>query len=86
MEISAVFQAIKDFDGYPRLRDVRRMAPSLSPLQLNVIIRYLEKSGDIILDAESNIVWARRDQERLTLGDVAEIGEEVRDYLEDHPG
>ncbi len=85
-EISALFQAIKDFDGYPRLRDLRRMAPSLSPLQLNVIIRYLEKSGAIILDAESYVVWARRDQERLTLGEVAEISGDIRDYLEEHPG
>jgi hypothetical protein len=62
------------------------MAPSLTPLQINVIIRYLEKSGAIVLDTESYIVWARKDRERLTLGQVAKISGDVKDYLEKHPG
>ncbi len=62
------------------------MAPSLTPLQINVIIRFLEKSGAIVVDAESYIVWARKDQERLTLGEVAVISGELKDYLEKHPG
>ena len=62
------------------------MAPSLTPLQINVIIRYLEKSSAILVDTESYIVWARKSQERLTLGEVAEISGDIRDYLEEHPG
>lgn len=79
-----MFQAIKDFDGYPRLKDLRRMAPSLTPLQINVIIRYLEKSGAIVVDTESYIVWARKDQDQLTLGEVAEMSADLKDYLEKH--
>ena len=62
------------------------MAPSLTPLQINVIIRYLERSGAIAVDSESYIIWARKDQDRLTLGEVAEISGDLKDYLEKHPG
>lgn len=60
------------------------MAPSLTPLQINVIISYLEKSGAILVDTESYIVWARKDQERLTVGEVGEISAELKDYLTKH--
>lgn len=60
------------------------MAPSLTPLQINVIIRYLEKSGVIVVDTESYIIWARKDQDQLTLGEVAEISSDLKDYLEKH--
>ena len=60
------------------------MAPSLTPLQINVIIRYLEKSGAIVVDTESYIVWARKDQDQLTLGEVAEMSADLKDYLEKH--
>ena len=80
-EINSLFQAIRDFDGYPRLRDLGRMAPSLTPLQINVILRYLEKTGAIVVDTEGYIVWARKDQDHLTLGDVAEISADLREFL-----
>lgn len=83
-EINALFDAIKEFDGYPRLRDLRKMAPSLTPLQINTIIKYLERSGAIIIDSESYIVWTRKDrQDGLTLGEVANISSEFKDYLKD---
>lgn len=83
--INALLQAIKGFDGYPRLRDLARMAPSLTPLQINVIVRYLERSGAIVIDTEGYIVWARKEQDLLTLGEVAEISGDLKDYLEKHP-
>lgn len=83
-DINALLQAIKSFDGYPKLKDLGRMAPSLTPLQINVIVRYLERSGAIIIDTEGYVVWARKEQERLTLGEVAEISGDLKDYLEKH--
>ncbi len=61
------------------------MMPSLTPLQLNVIIRYLERSGRIIIDSEGYIVWTRNDKDRdfLTLGELANISKEFRDYFHD---
>ena len=88
-DVNELFEAIKNFEGegYPRLRDLRKMMPSLTPLQLNVTVRFLERSGMIILDSESNIVWARkhRDQDRLTLGDVAEISSDLKEFLNRNP-
>ncbi|SRR5690606_566369 len=80
-EINSLLQAIKDFEGYPRLKDLRKLAPSLTPLQINVIVRLLERSGAIIIDTEGYIVWTRKEQEQLTLGDVAEISSDLKEYL-----
>lgn len=60
------------------------MAPAMTTLQINVIVRYLERSGAIIIDTEGYIVWTQRDQERLTLGEVAEISSDLKEYLEKH--
>ena len=79
-----MLQAIKGFDGYPRLKDLGRMVPSLTPLQINVIVRYLERSGAIVIDTQGYIVWARKEQEQLTLGEVAEISSDLKDYLREH--
>jgi hypothetical protein len=57
------------------------MAPSLTPLQINVIVRYLERSGAIVVDTEGYIVWARKEQEALTLGEVAELSDDIKEYL-----
>lgn len=60
------------------------MVPTLTPLQINVIVRYLERSGAIVIDAEGYIVWARKEQEQLTLGEVAEISSDLKDFLDKH--
>ena len=59
------------------------MAPSLTPLQINVIVRYLERTGAIIIDTEGYITWVRKEgPDQLTLGEVADISGELRRYLE----
>ena len=79
-------QAIRNFDGYPKLRTLRKLLPSLSPLQINVILHYLERSGEIVIDADGYITWMRnKDQEHLTLGDVAEISNDLKELLKKHP-
>jgi hypothetical protein len=83
-DINAMLQAIKGFDGYPRLKDLGSLLPSLTPLQINVIVRYLERLGAIVIDTEGYIVWARKEQEQLTFGEVAEIDNDVKDYLKEH--
>ena len=82
-DINALLDAIKSFGGYPKLKDLGRMLPSLTPLQVNVIIRYLERSGAIVIDTEGYITWARKEEaDQLTLGEVANISSEFRKYLE----
>ena len=78
-------QAIRDFEGYPKLRDVRRILPSLSPVQINVIAKYLERSGAIVIDADGYITWMRNEDPRqLTLGEVAEMSSDLKKLLEEH--
>lgn len=60
------------------------MASSLTPLQINVIVRYLERSGAIVIDTEGYIIWARKEHDQLTLGEVAEISRDLKDYLKRH--
>lgn len=75
-------QAIRNFDGYPKLRTLRKLLPSLSPLQINVILHYLERSGEIVIDADGYITWIRnKDREHLTLGEVAEISNDLKELL-----
>jgi len=78
-------QAIRNFDGYPKLRTLRQLLPSLSPLQINVILHYLERSGEIVIDADGYITWIRnKDREHLTLGEVAEMSNDLKELLKKH--
>ncbi|HEV3432386.1 MAG TPA: hypothetical protein VG098_00160 [Nitrososphaera sp.] len=78
-------QAIRNFDGYPKLRTLRKMLPSLTPLQINVIVHYLERAKEIVIDSDVYITWMRnKDQEKLTLGEVAEISSDLKELLKKH--
>jgi hypothetical protein len=76
---------IRTFDGYPKLRDLRRMLPSLTPVQINVILHYLERSGAIVIDADGYITWIRNEGPgRMTLGEVANMSSDLKELLEKH--
>ena len=77
---------IRNFDGYPKLRDLRIMLPSLTPVQINVIVHYLERSGAIVIDADGYITWMRNEGlEHLTLGEIADMSSDLKELLEKHP-
>ena len=77
---------IRNFDGYPKLRTLRKLLPSLTPLQINVIAHYLERSGAIVIDADGYITWIRNeDLGHLTLGEVATMSSDLKELLEKHP-
>jgi hypothetical protein len=79
-------QVIRDFDGYPKLRDLRIMLPYLTPVQINVIVHYLERSGVIVIDSDGYIIWMRKEGlEQLTLGETAEMSSDLKELLEKHP-
>lgn len=78
-------QAIRNFDGYPKLRTLRKMLPSLTPVQINVIAHYLERSGTIVIDTDGYITWMRnKDPGQLTLGEVADMSGDLKELLEKH--
>jgi hypothetical protein len=79
-------QAIRNFEGYPKLRDIRKMLPSLTPVQVNVVAQYLERSRAIIIDADGYITWMRNKAPgQLTLSEVAEMSSDLKELLEKHP-
>jgi hypothetical protein len=79
-------QAIRNFDGYPKLKTLRKMLPSLTPVQINVIAHYLERSGAIVIDSDGYITWLRNENRgQLTLGEVADMSNDLKELLEKHP-
>jgi hypothetical protein len=79
-----VLQAIKEFDGYPKLRELAKLVPSLKPFKLNLVIRLLERNGTIIIDGEGYIVWTKGEKsESYSLSDVAEFSPEFREFLKE---
>lgn len=62
------------------------MLPSLTPVQINAIVHYLERSGTIVIDADGYIIWVRKEGlGQLTLGEVAEMSSDLKELLEKHP-
>jgi hypothetical protein len=79
-------QAIRNFDGYPKLKDLCMMLPSLTPVQINAIVHYLDRSGVIVIDTDGYIIWMRKEGlGQLTLGEVAEISSDLKELLEKRP-
>jgi hypothetical protein len=79
-------QAIRNFKGYPKLRDLRRILPSFTPLQVNVVVRYLERSKTIVIDNDGYIIWMRNeDLGQLTFGEVANMSSDFKELLEKRP-
>ena len=79
-------QAIRNFEGYPKLRDLRRILPSFTPLQVNVVVRYLERSKTIVIDNDGYIIWMRNeDLGQLTFGEVANMSSDFKELLEKRP-
>lgn len=81
-EIEHFLDAIRNFEGYPRLRDLGRLLPSIGDYKINVLLRFLERSKLIIVDNDGYITWVRKDRpDELTLADVASIDEELKAFL-----
>ncbi|MCI0560164.1 MAG: DUF4423 domain-containing protein [Nitrososphaera sp.] len=75
---------MKNHEGYPKLRDLARMVPALTPEQLNAAVRYLERTGTIVIDGDGYIVWSRNEtRDSLTLGDVAVFSDEFNKFVND---
>lgn len=81
-EVGAFLSAIQNFKGYPKLRDLGRLLPSMSGYKINVILRYLERSKAIVVDNDGYITWVRKDRpDALTLADVADMDNELKKFL-----
>lgn len=82
-DIIVLMDAISSRDGYPKLKELAKMVPSLTPLQLNAAVRYLERCGAIVIDGDGYIVWSRKDKpDTLTLADVADISADFKHFID----
>ncbi|MGI0026012.1 MAG: hypothetical protein ACREA4_12830 [Nitrososphaera sp.] len=86
-EVSSVLQAIKNFKGYPKLRELAKLVPALKPFKLNLVVKFLERNGTILIDGDGYIVWSRGDtSEMADLSDIAELSPEFKDFLKKSKG
>ena len=81
-EVDKFLTVIRNFKGYPKLRDLGKLLPSMSPYKISVLLRYLERSKTIIVDNDGYIAWVRKEKPAsLTLGEVADIEEGLKEFL-----
>ena len=86
-EINTVLQAIKNFEGYPKLRELPKLIPELKPFKLNLVIRFLERNGTILIDGDGFIVWTRGEKSEMSnLSDIADLSPEFREFLKNKKG
>jgi hypothetical protein len=80
--------AVRSYQGeYPKVRDLKKLVPSLDSVKLVTILKYLIRSGTLLIDSDSNIIWtsggsANDKPEPLTLAEVAEMSDDFKKYLE----
>jgi hypothetical protein len=52
---------------YPKIRDLNKVFKNkLSPVKVNIILRYLERSKTVELDLDGNVIWIRDDEDNQT--------------------
>jgi hypothetical protein len=83
-EVEMFLSTVRNFEkGYPKLRDLRMLLPSMDPYKINVVLKYLERSKAIIVDNDGYIIWTRSEApDQMTFGDVANISDEMKKFLE----
>lgn len=68
------------------MRDLQKIFhPNLSPIKINTILRYLERSKRLEIDLDGNIVWISQDKNRsnlLSFAEAANISEDFLEYLD----
>lgn len=69
-------------NGYPKVRDLQKLLrPTLNPVKINTILRYLERSKRIEIDLDGNIIWIRQDMSQTNHLSLAETANISKDFL-----
>ena len=70
-------------NGYPKVRDLQKLLrPTLNPIKINTILRYLERSKRLEIDLDGNIIWIRQDMNETNQLSLAEAANISKDFLE----
>jgi hypothetical protein len=83
-ELNLFLTTIKNVNGYPKVRDLRKLfSPRLNLVKINTILRYLEKSKRLEIDLDGNIIWIREESldHHLSVAESANISQEFLEYL-----
>ncbi len=59
------------------------MKNSLDGIKINTILKYLERSKQIEVDHEGNIIWVKKQKEPSTFADMAIMDKNFSDYVKD---
>ena len=83
-EVDYFVDTIKDVKPFPKLRDLRKLlSPVLSLDKINAILKYLERSKQIIVDLEGKIVWIKdaNVKEDSNLSETANFSKEFIEHF-----
>ena len=83
-EVDYFVDTIKNVKPFPKLRDLRKLlSPVLSLDKINAILKYLERSKQIIVDLEGNIVWIKdaNVKEDSNLSETANFSKEFLEHF-----
>lgn len=59
------------------------MKNSLDGIKINTILKYLERSKQIEVDHEGNIIWVKKQKQPCTFADMATMDKNFSDYVKD---
>ena len=83
-EVDYFIDTIKNVKPFPKLRDLKKLlSPTLSLDKINAILKYLERSKQIIIDLDGNIVWIRNNnmKEDSNLSETANFSKEFIEHF-----
>ena len=70
-------------NAYPKVRDLQKLLrPTLNPIKIKTILRYLERSKRLEIDLDGNIIWIRQDKNETNQLSLAEAANISKDFLE----
>ena len=69
---------------YPKVRDLNKVFKNkLSPLKVNIILRYLERSKTVEIDLDGNVIWIREhENNQVAFSHRATFSPEFIEYIE----
>ena len=82
-EIELFLKTLQGITPYPKIRDLNKIFKNkLSPLKVNIILRYLERSKTVELDLDGSIIWIREhENNQIDLCDRATFSSAFIKYI-----
>jgi len=82
-EIELFLKTLRGITPYPKIRDLNKVFKNkLSPIKVNIILRYLERSNTVEVDLDGNVIWIREnDNNEAALHERANFSSEFIEYI-----